>query len=78
MTVTDVATHLAQQRTLSVLQRKHGLDPSHFVFLIRHLSHAFRTRLRYFDLVISEDGDSEERSLPLVFGRTGDIAVNGW
>jgi hypothetical protein len=39
-------TYVAQQIALSVIQRRHGLDPLHFVFLMRHLSHALRTRLR--------------------------------
>jgi hypothetical protein len=43
-----LATYFAQQITLSVLQRRHGLEPSHFVFLMRHRSHALRTRLRIF------------------------------
>jgi hypothetical protein len=41
-----LTTHFAQQITLSVLQRRHGLEPSHFVFLMRHRSQALRTRLR--------------------------------
>jgi hypothetical protein len=41
-------TYVAQHIASSVVQRRHGLDPLHFVFLMRHLSHALRTRLRIF------------------------------
>lgn len=71
------STYFAQQRTLSVLHRRHGLEPSHFVFLMRHLSHAFRTRLRYFALDSGEGGDWDEMSLALGFAFDGDMITNG-
>jgi len=73
------ATNFAQQSTSSVLHRRQGLEPSHLVFLIRHLSHALRTRLRTFDLDSGLDGigDWEERRLTLSFVRVRDTPVGG-
>jgi hypothetical protein len=74
-------TYAAQQIALSVIQRRHGLDPLHFVFLMRHLSHALRTRLRIFtgrscvdiDIVRRTRGStfSELRPLLLVIAHQG-------
>lgn len=72
------STYFAQQITLSVLQRKHGLDPSHLVFLIRHQSQAFRTRLRILasDLCVGiRVGEAE--SLEDI-GLAGDISSDWW
>jgi len=37
-------THAYVHTQLSSLQREHKTCPSHLIFLIRHLSHALRTR----------------------------------
>lgn len=61
-------TYVAQQIASSVVHRRHGLDPLHFVFLMRHLSHAFFTRLRILITGSSIDIESTRRIHGLGFG----------
>lgn len=69
--------YFEQQMTLSVLQRRHGLDPSHLVFFIRQRSQALRTRFRMPSELSCLDvpfGDSDRW---LEVGDTGDIELQG-
>jgi hypothetical protein len=62
--------------TLSVLQRRHGLDPSHLVFFIRHRSQAFRTRLRMPSTLSCVEAGFGESDRWLDVGETGDMVID--
>jgi hypothetical protein len=62
--------------TLSVLQRRHGLDPSHLVFFIRHRSQAFRTRLRMPSTLSCVEAGFGESDRRLDVGEMGDMVID--
>jgi hypothetical protein len=68
-------TYFEQQMTLSVLHRRHGLDPSHLVFFIRHRSQALRTRFRMPSELscVCVEVPFGERDRWLEVGDTGDM-----
>lgn len=66
-----------QQMTLSVLHRRHGLDPSHFVFFMRHRSQALRTRLRMPSIFSWLDDDLGKADRLLDFGDIGEDDEDG-
>jgi hypothetical protein len=66
-------TYFEQQMTLSVLHRRHGLDPSHLVFFIRHRSQALRTRFRMPSELSFVEVPFGERDRWLDVGDTGDM-----